>query len=127
MPLLTKNNCRTFHRKLYGGMGALETVTLLKRGDNQQQGTVTQYTLHDIRHSPITKTGETITGDTVSDHHITWHIPRVELDRIGVYYLNPLDRIKDSQGRYWQPESDTLITVKLMETHLCLECVRRSA
>lgn len=121
MPM-NKKNTRTFHRLLYVGM--LETVTLLKRDDNQRQGTVTSYTLHQCRQGQITKTGQTIQGDMISDHRVTWHIPAIEMDRIGVAYLNPLDRIVDGQGRHWQPESTTSITIKLFQNHFCVDCLR---
>lgn len=44
MPL-RKNNTRTFHRTLYAG--ELQTITLLKRGDDQQEGTVRKVILFD--------------------------------------------------------------------------------
>ena len=124
MPIITRSLTRSFHRSLF--TGKLETITLRKRGDNQQQGTVTDYTLNECRHGMIWKTGETIGGDMVSDHKTTWHIPRAELDRVGVAYLNSTDRIVDNQGRVWQPESDTLITVKLLEGHVDVDCKRVS-
>lgn len=121
MPLNVRNT-RTFHRCLYAGI--LESVTLLKRNDNQQQGTVTSYALFQCRRSMIFKMGETLQGDMNSDHRATWHVPRIELDRIGISYLNPLDRIVDNKGRYWQPESNMLITIKLFENHVCVDCLR---
>ena len=121
MPMNARNQ-RTFHRTLYAGM--LEKITLLKRNDNQQQGTVRAITLYQCRRSMIFKKGQTIAGDELSDHRVTWHIPRVELDRVGVAFLNPLDIIKDNKNRYWQPESPTTITVKLFEVHVCVDCLR---
>ena len=121
MPM-NRMNTRTFHRFLYAGM--LETITLLKRNDNQQQGTVTSYIVHQCRRGQIFKTGETLAGDMISDHRTTWHFPRTELDRIGINYLNPADRIVDGKGRYWQPESTTEIRIKLFENHLCVDCLR---
>jgi hypothetical protein len=121
MPL-RRGNTRTFHRTLFGGI--LETITLMKRGDDQQQGTVVSYVLFQCRRGLITKTGETLAGDMVSSHRTIWHIPRIELDRIGISYLNPLDQIVDSQGRTWQPESTTEIVDKLFENHLDVQCLR---
>lgn len=125
MPL-NRNNTRTFHRTLYAGQ--LEMIRLLKRNDNQKQGTVTPYILFDCRRSIILKTGETIQGDMNSNHACTWHIPIIELERVGVHYLNPLDRIVQLEGTetgwVWQPEATTLITTKLFGNHFCIDCLR---
>ena len=123
MPL-NKHNQRVFHRTLFAGI--LESVTLLKRGDDQQQGTVRSILLFQCRWGLITRTGETIQGGMLSDHRRTLHIPRVELDRcnVGVQYINPADRFIDEQGRHWQPESTTEIREKLFEVHVCVDCLR---
>ena len=121
MPL-NKNNTRHFHKCLYGTI--LEKVTVLKRNDNQQQGTVQSFVLYSCRRSMIFKTGETLQGDMNSDHRTIWHIPRTEMDRVGINYFNPADRIVDGQNRHWQPESTTMITVKLFENHVCVDCLR---
>ncbi len=120
MPLRPEN-CRTFHRHLYIGWN--EVFTLLKRGDDMSASQVTTYTLYDCRPSRIFKTGEPIAGQMMSSHKRTIHIPRIEIERVGVQYLNPLDRLIDRQGRYWQPESTTLMTVKLGLQHICCECL----
>lgn len=124
MPL-NRYNTRTFHRTLYGG-GILETVTLLKRNDDLQQGTVRALKLFECRWGQITRTGETIAGDITSDHRRTIHIPVTELKRVGVAYINAADRFVDQDGRTWQPESPTVITVKLLENHVCVDCLRTS-
>ena len=121
MPLNSRNT-RTFHRALAGDIDY--KVTLLKRGDDQRQGTVRALVLFQCRRSRIGKTGETLQGDMVSSHVVTWHIPVVELNRVGVAYLNALDRIIDEQGRYWQPEGTTNIDVKLFENHIDVFCLR---
>lgn len=125
MPL-RRNNTRRFSRKTYAGI--TEKVRILKRNDNQQQGTVTTYILFRCRRSQIAKTGETIQGDMVSDHTTVWHIPRTELERVGINYLNPLDRIEQLQGReagwWWQPEATTVIDVKLFGNEIDLACLR---
>lgn len=72
----------------------------------------------------ITKGGQTLDGDMTTDHTITWHIPRVELDRVGINYLNPLDIIVDKFDRYWQPEAPNTIDIKLIETRLDINCKR---
>ena len=123
MPL-NRTNQRFFHRFLYAGQ--LESVRLLKRGDDQRQGEITAYTLHECRRSQIHKAGQTLDGDMNVEHTTTWHIPRTELDRVGVNYLNPLDAIEqldgEEKGNIWQPESDTGIDVKLFAVHVCVDC-----
>lgn len=126
MPL-AKNNQRVFHRCLYAGQ--LKTVTVLKRGWDQKEGTVTSYTFFEARRSQITKTGEPIQQEMLSDHRTTWHLPRTEFDRNGITELNPADRIIETstspnETRHWQPESGNTITAKLFEDHVCVECVR---
>lgn len=125
MPL-RRNNTRTFHRTTFAGQ--LEAIRLLKRNDNQKQGTVTPFLLFNCRRSLITKTAETIQGDMVADHACVWHIPYIELERVGIHYLNPLDRIVQTEGmeagRVWQPEATTIITVKMFGNELDLACLR---
>ena len=122
MPL-NRTNVRTFHRHLFAGQ--LEKVVVKKRDDNQQQGTVTSHILYSCRWSLITRTGETLAGDMLSDHQRTLHVPRMEMKRIGVDHFNPADRFIDIQGRVWQPESTTTMTGKLWEQHIDVDCVRR--
>jgi len=121
MPL-TRYNTRTFQRTLYGP-GILETVTLYKRDDDQRSGTVRSVTLFDVRFAREFKSGEPLLGDMASDHYCELHVPRVELERAGVNYVNALDRFKRNRdGSVWQPESTTVITVKLMRNHVCIQC-----
>lgn len=125
MPL-RRNNTRVFHRTLFAGQ--LETVRLLKRNDNQGQGIVTAYLVHQCRRSLIMKTGETIQGDMNSSHSCVWHIPYVEMERLGIHYLNPLDRIVqlegEEAGRVWHPEATTEITTKMFGNHIDVACLR---
>lgn len=123
MPL-NISDFRTFYKRLYGGVGVLETVTLLKRDDDQLEGVVTAYRIFNARRSLIYKSGQAIFQDMTSAHRVRWHIPYPEIERVGIHYLNVLDRIVDPQGRYWQPESNTTITSKLQDNHFCLECLR---
>lgn len=121
-------NTRTFHRTLYSGLGMLKTVTLLKRNDDQQESVVTAYTLFEVRRSYIYKTDEPIQNDMSASYRTTFHIPRISLEKIGVAYINALDRIQEisdtgSVLRMWEPESTTTITGKLFENHLCVECL----
>lgn len=119
MPL-NKDNTRTFHRTLYAGQ--LETVTLLKRDDDQQEGTVRSVVLFDVRFSRIRKAGQPLRGDVSTGLFREIHIPRIQLDRVGVAYINVLDRFVDQSGRTWQPETDQPIQVKLFENHVCVMC-----
>jgi hypothetical protein len=117
---LNKWNQREFHRRLFSEQ--LRPITLLKRGDNQAQGTVRAIQMWECWRGKIEKTGETIQNDMSSGSKVTWHLPRIELDRVGVAYINPADQIVDEVGRTWQPESDDRIDVKLFEVHVCVEC-----
>lgn len=121
MPL-NKDTTRTFYEVLYAT--EIVTVTLIKRDDDQREGIQKTLTLYNVRFSRIFKTGEPYQGDMVSDHRVLLHIPRRELDRVGVAYISPIDRFVDAQGRYWQPESTTLITVQLFENVVNIQCLR---
>lgn len=121
MPM-NKRNTRDVARTVYCGM--TETVTLLKRGNDQKQGTVTAYRLFRCRKSLVTKTAETIAGEESANHRTIWHIPLNQLELIGIKYLNVLDRIVDKSGAYWQPEATTVITTKLLGNEIDLECLR---
>ncbi len=122
MPL-NKFNTRVFHRTLYASQ--LSKVKLLKRGNDQKQGTVTEHTLYQCRWSSVSKGGEPLQGDMSTDHHITIFIPRTELDRVGVAYINATDRFVDHKNRTWQPEAvNQRIDVKLFENRVTIECIR---
>ncbi len=126
MPI-SKSNQRFFTRTLFAGM--LKTVQLLKRGIDQKQGTVVAYTVYQCRRSIISKSGEPIQNDMTSDHRTVWHIPRREMDRIGITDINAADRIVEhandpNQVRWWQPESTTSITIKLWELEIDISCLR---
>ena len=124
MPL-SQQNQRTFHRHLYSEqIKAAGKVTLLKRGDDQREGIITKYCLFEAWWSSIHKTGEAIQGDMSSDHRRTIHLARIELDRIGVQYINTLDTFIDREGRWWRPESNTRIDVKLFEDQVRVDCLR---
>lgn len=129
--VLRKYNTNTSYRYLYGR--EQKGITLLKRDDDQLQGTVTALQVWNCRRGDITKTGQTLQGDMASSHRCTWYLPSEALLRAGVHYINPLDRIveKTDDGgveinpwRYWQPESSTRIEVKLYENFVVVECLR---
>lgn len=126
MPM-NRRNTRTVHRTTFAGI--TETVRLLKRGPGQKQGTVTAYKLFRCRISKEQKSGQTIQGDIQSmsavNESATWHIPRTELERVGIAYLTALDRIvRPSDNSYWQPESGQVIDVKLFRNEIDLPCTR---
>ena len=104
--------------------GQTETVTLLKRNDDQQEGTVTSYLVFRARHSKFEKTEEPLAGSMTATYKTIWHLPRVELDRIGIGYLNSADRIVDLRGWQWQPESTTVIVESLFMNEIDVYCLR---
>ena len=127
MPM-NRRNTKVMHRRLMADIDLV--VRLHKRGDDQRQGTVRALILYQCRRSRIGKTGETFQGDMVSDHRVVWHIPVVELNRVGVQYLNALDRIEEIRGpgavpgRFWQPEGSTDLDLKLFENYYDIYCLR---
>lgn len=123
MAFINRSTNRSFHRRLYGGTGVLRTLTLLKRGDDQQSGQVRSVKLFNCRRGQVTKSGEPIQGDIAAGTAVTWHIPQAELDRAGVRYLSALDRLVDARdGHTWMPEADTNIITKLDGAHVCVDC-----
>jgi hypothetical protein len=102
------------------------TITLLKRSNDQLQGTVTTYTLNDCRPRTLTfiRTGEALQGDMLAGDSLEWVIPRIELERVGVLEINPLDRIVDHKNRIWQPEAMNTIAHKLGENYINVSCKR---
>lgn len=120
---LNRKTTRTFHRTLYAGI--LQSITVLKRGDNQQQGVVRAVRMHQCRQSKTFKRGQTLgAGELLSSHMVTWHIPVIEMERVGIEYFSPTDQIVEDDGKTWQPESTTQITIKLFANHWCLDCLR---
>ena len=93
MPMNARN-VRQFHKTLYAGQ--LETVTLLKRNPDMDASVVTSYVLFNCRWSKLTKKGQQLDGEDTSNYQRTLHIPREELDRVGVNFINALDRFIDA-------------------------------
>ncbi len=122
--VLNAQDFRSFHKRLYAGVGCLQTVTLLKRGDDQQQGTVTAYKIFNARWTRIWKGGQSLAGSMSSNNTRQVHIPQSEFSRIGVSNINVLDRFVDTDGRTWQPESPEVIVSQLIEEHWCIPCKR---
>lgn len=126
--VIRRENQGGIHHKLFAGI--VQNITLLKRGDNFTASTVTAYKLFDCWKGTIRKYGEMIggafqDGDQQASHMTTWHIPVIELKRIGITYLNPLDRfVEENPNRYWQPEATTIIVFNLIENFFDVECLR---
>ncbi len=123
MAIIGENTQDHFYRRLYGGRGMLQSVTLLKRNDDQAQGTVVSYILYRCRWSMAFHTGEALLGEMGSGDSIRLHIPKIELERVGVHYINALDRFIDRDGRIYQPEAPQTITTKLIRRHVCVDCL----
>jgi hypothetical protein len=126
MPLNRRTTTTTAYRTVYAGI--TQSIFLLKRGNDQFQGQVVQYKLFNCRISRQNKTGETVQRDMTVSHRAIWHIPKKELLRFGIHYLNALDRIVqiqgDEAGFTWQPEGTTDIEVKLFGNEVDLHCLR---
>ncbi len=122
---LSRNNTR--HTLVYAGID--KTVTLLKRGYDQQEGTVVALKLFRCFRSSLTKTGEPLQRNWTVGAKTTWVIPRSELRRVGVTEISVDDRIveRSDQGdeeRHWQPEAEQTINIKVFENFSSIECVR---
>lgn len=122
-------------RHLYAGQ--TQTITLLKRGDDQRQGVVTSHKLFRCRRSQYTRTGENIQGEMTADSRTVWHIPGIELKRVGIKYLNSADRIIEDHDqsnqlltqefwKHWQPEADVAIATKLHGNEIDIACWLRN-
>ncbi len=118
--VLNRKTTRTFHRTLYAT--ELESVTLFKRKDDQRGGVITTYVLYQCRWSRVHKQGQILGGDFSTGEYKELHIPVIELDRVGVPYINAADKFLDEQGRYWEPESDSAMRIQLFRNHWCVMC-----
>lgn len=121
MPM-NRSNSQVFHRFLYSG--EMETVTILKRNDDQQEGTVTAFVIFECRRGNTSKTGEALQGEMATSHHCQWLIPCIQLRAVGINYLNVLDRIVDKYQQWWQPESPQTTTLSQFDNYYIVECVR---
>lgn len=112
------------HRGLYAGQD--QSLILYKRHDDQQEGwQFGGMTLYNCRRSMIHKAGEPLQGEMMSYHRTTWHIPKIELTRVGMAYINPTDYIFDPiEQKWWQAESPQTITEKQWGTWVVVDSVR---
>lgn len=120
--VLRRANSQSFHKILYGGQ--TETCTLLKRNNDQQEGTVTAFVLFEVRRGSETKSGEPIQNDMPVTHTCTWLVPNVQLRRLGINYINVLDRIVDKYNQWWQPEAGQDIILSQFDNYSIISCVR---
>lgn len=126
MPM-NRQNQRFFHRHLYGGNGLngwLDTITLVKRANDQNQGQQRTLTLFDCREKKIEHQGEPLRGTAAAGDRTVWQIPRIELDRVGVTEINTLDWFIGPDAQKWQPEADTLIHIQLGKNFINVYCKR---
>lgn len=122
MPLNPRNTGH-FHLPLFGDIA--ETVTLHKRGDDQMEGVVVTHRLFRCWwEAEESKSGHPVQGDMAVTHRRTLNVPKSELKRVGVNYLNVLDRFADKQGRVWQPETNQTFNFQLAGNYVQVECVR---
>lgn len=121
MPM-SRRNSQVFHRTLYAGQ--LEKITLLKRGDDQNEGQVVAYILFQCRRGNLAKQGEALQGEMAVSHSTQWVIPNTELRRVGVNYIDVLDRIVDQFNMWWQPESANSIVLSQFDNFTIIETVR---
>lgn len=121
MPLNARNT-KTFHNCLYAGQ--LETVRLLAREPNFSASVEREVVMFRCRWRQITKQGQILDDEQSSDMRRELMIPRTELDRVGVAYINACYRFIDKENRYWQAESDTPIVNRLWENYVSVSCKR---
>ena len=97
------------------------TITLLKRSNDQAQGTVTSYQLYQCRRRPsMFHTGEPIEFHTGSADYAEFMIPKRELEAVGLTSLdlNAGDRIRDVDGYLWQIEANDVIRIRLANLYV---------
>ncbi len=120
--VLRKSTTRGFYKFLYAG--ELETAKILKRENDLREGVVRTCVVFSCRRRPVLKSGQPIQGEMSSNERAEWMIPAVELARVGINYINVLDRIVDKQNRFWQPESGDSIRNRLFENYVSISCQR---
>lgn len=127
MALIRRNNSKTYHRRVFAGQ--LQRLTLIKRDDDQQEGTQRTLTIFQAWRSEVSKSGEPIQAGMAATQTVTWYVPKTELDRVGVDHVNVLDRLIDKQygTGVWQPESDQQINTHLWGNYVEVNCVSLKA
>lgn len=124
MANVTAATQKYFYRNLYAGW--YQNIKLLKRGNDQQEGIVTTYVLFQCLGEGVFHTGEAIQKSMAHADRRRWIIPASELKRVGVDHrsINALDRIVDSNNRYWTPQSYETINIALGADYVHIDCVR---
>lgn len=121
MPL-RRYNSQSIHRTIYSG--ETQTITLLKRENDLKEGTVVALTLYECFVDNPIKTGQPIESNETVNHKVLWIVPNSQLRRVGVNYINVIDRIVDNLGQFWQPESDQNIILSQFDNYTLVNCVR---
>ena len=122
MPLNARNT-KDFYQVMIADQ--IESVILYKRGNDQLEGNVIEYKLFRCWWGPDTqKSGQPIEEDMATNHTIKLTIPLDQLKRVGINYLNVLDRFKDKKGRVWQPETRQSLNSELFENYITLDLIR---
>ena len=128
MPLNARNT-RQRHRCIWGGRQ--ETVTLLARGNNVWEPggvndavVVRSVTLFRCLWGPIDKSGSILDNERAAymDRRLT--IPRSEMDRVGVPYINAAFFFVDKFGRFWTATASPPIHAALFENYISMTCHR---
>ena len=80
--------------------------------------------ISNCRRGNISKSGEAIAFDVPASTAVQWLIPCTELRRVGVNYLNVLDRIVDKYQMWWEPESPQNIELAIFDNYYVYNCIR---
>jgi hypothetical protein len=124
--VIRRDNQQTFHRHMFAGIS--QPITVWKREDYPNRSVIHQLRIFDCWRSTIRRFGEQYSmGDQVSNHHVTWHIPVIELRKYNVTTFNMLDKIVEDDQTFWQPEAPKVIVYDLMSNYFDVECVRVEA
>lgn len=121
MPLNRRN---TGDRARVTHAGAdVQELTLYKRGDDQQQGTVRTVRLFTCYRDSITRSGQTLRRRLTVDGKTTWHLSKAELQRNGVNFISATDKFYDPVGGdWWTPYAEQTITEPVLSGTVDIEC-----
>ena len=132
--VLNRINQRRYYQNLYRGTGSLVSITFRKRGDDQSQGTVTDYVLAFCRVKKNFRAGENIEVSMTSSDATVWQIPLKSLEDAGCtkrpvqgdMILDNIDTTSEFYGQTWMVESTETITQQLFGDVYNLQCLRHS-
>jgi hypothetical protein len=109
-------------RGRYRMYGNLVSVTFHKRGHDQAQGSITDYTVT-ARQKRIPASGETFSGYLTADNHCTFQIWRESLDAVTAPAPNIADQIS-FKGITWHIHT---VTTQLFGEVFNCDCERLTA